>query len=31
MANKTIGQVVLLGGGANIPGLEDYFTNTLVG
>lgn len=26
---KTIGQVVLLGGGANIPGLSDYFTNTL--
>lgn len=26
---KSIGQVVLLGGGANIPGLSDYFTNML--
>ncbi len=26
---KSIGQVVLLGGGANIPGLSDHFTNAL--
>lgn len=28
-AKRTIGQVVILGGGANMPGLADYLTNNL--
>lgn len=27
--NKPIGQIVILGGGANMPGLSDYLTNNL--
>ena len=28
-ANRKIGQIVVMGGGSNVPGLSDYLTNTL--
>jgi type IV pilus assembly protein PilM len=28
-ASKTIGQIVLLGGGANMPGMSEYLTNAM--
>lgn len=28
-ANKKIGQIITLGGGANMPGLSEYLTDTL--